>query len=325
MGLPNSVRWYHLLGFFFLAGSRDLYRWTLNKIRETYDRTCDSLNSTIHTLQITSRGCLHILHLAPPPAFGRFGDLPLEIRQLVWQFAASEPRVVELRHATDRKSRKHILSSEEIESGGIWSIAEIPPVLHASRESRIEGLKSYKLAFGTQGREARVYVNFENDIVLLGRRCPMSSVVVGSTAANHMVRCVRMNDLEKIVRLAIRSEFSWAPVVCSWDKEKFRNVREVILVGQSSGQRSFDLGRRPDLRVRGEMGGVEINWDDVGSTKSHFRNYVMIRILEDRVGLFGEELGESGRHLRRDVLVKDGTFVKGLRDKWFSPRRSWIF
>ncbi|KAH7378040.1 hypothetical protein BKA64DRAFT_648759 [Cadophora sp. MPI-SDFR-AT-0126] len=115
MGLPNSVRWWHLLGFFFLAGSRDLYRWTLNKIRESYDRTCDSLNSFIRTIRVTCCCCLHMLRLAPSPKFGRFGDLPLEIRQLIWQFAATEPRVIELRHTVNCPSRNNVLSSDEVE------------------------------------------------------------------------------------------------------------------------------------------------------------------------------------------------------------------
>lgn len=324
MGLPNTVRWWHLLGFFFLAGSRDLYRWTLNKIRETYDRSCDSLDSTVHTFQVTSRSCLHVLHLGPLPTFSRFGDLPLEIRQLIWSFAATEPRVIELRHAVDSTSRMHGTDMDEIEDGEIWSMAEIPPVLHTCRESRAEGLKSYELAFGTQKHDARVFVNFENDIIYLGRRCPMFSVV-GRTNGNTMVRSVRTNDLEKILQLAIRSEQSWAMAVNAWDEKKFRSVREIIIVGQSSGQRSFDLGSWPDLMIRGEEAGKEIAWDDIGSTKSHFRNYVMIRILENRTGTYGEQLGESGSPLRQDIVVRDGTFVKGLRDKLFSPRRSWVF
>ena len=324
MGLPDSIRWWHLLGFFLLAGSRDLYHWTLNKIRESYDRSCDSINTVTHSLQVIRRSCLRVLHLGPPPAFGRFRDLPLEIRQLIWSFAANEPRVIELRYTVNGTGRKHDVSLDENEHGGIWSIAETPAVLHACRESRAEGLKRYELAFGTQERDARVYVSFENDIIYLGKRCPISSVV-GRTGGNSMVRSVRMNDLEKIKRLAIRSEKSWAMAVNAWDEKKFRNVREIIVVGQSSGQRSFDLGERPELRICGDENGKEIAWDDVGSTKSHFRNFVMIRILENRKAVFGEELGQTGRPLRQDVLVRDGTCVKGLRDKWFSPRRSWAF
>ncbi|KAK0101098.1 hypothetical protein ONS95_012919 [Cadophora gregata] len=325
MGVPSSVRWYHLLGFFILVGSRDLYLWTLIKIRDFYDHSCNILNSTIYNLQITSRNCLRLLQLAPPPEFTRFGTLPLEIRRLIWSFAASQPRVIELGHSKDRKTRKHVLPTHEIENGGgIRSIAEIPPVLHTCRESRAEGLKRYILAFGTPEHEARVYVNFANDVVFLGRRCPIYSAVgsIPATWSRRQEHCVRMNDLEKITRLAIRCESSWGLVVNAWDRERFGGVREVVVVGQRWGERRFDLGRRPDLRVSGEEG---VRWEDVGSVGSEIRKFVGIRVLEDRVGIRGERLGESERLMRRDVVVRDGSFVKGLGDKWFSPRRSWVF
>lgn len=168
-------------------------------------------------------------------------------------------------------------------------------------------------------------MNFAVDVVFMGRRCPVENMVNWDRPGANIKYRLLEKDCEKIRRLAIRFERSWDRVVQVWDREKFGGVREVIIVGQRSGQRTFDLGISPDLRVRGEKGGEGIAWGEIQSTESGFGKLVRIRILEDRVGEWGEEFGKSGGVVRKDVLVRDGTFVKGLRDKWFSPRRSWIF
>ncbi|KAL2067753.1 hypothetical protein VTL71DRAFT_15849 [Oculimacula yallundae] len=319
MGLPNDgMNWYHLVLAFIILGGHDGYIAARRNTLDTYDRVCDSINTTIHKLQTASRKFFQAIHFLRQPASIRFTDFPLEIRQLIWHYAANEPRVVELRRDTEAiiLARRN----DSVTQPCIYSIAQVPSVLQTCSESRIAGLKSYELAFGTHDQEPRIYVNFEHDVIFMGRKCMFPFCFDTEHSAPLLEK-----DVKRIKRLAIRNERSSGHAVQAWDRKKFKDVKEVIVVGQNSKERRFDLGPMPDLRIRGEKNAEDVEWKDVGSTTSDFKNFVMIRILEDRIGVHGEVFEDSGKSVRSDVLVRDGTFVKGLRDTWFSPRRSWVF
>lgn len=310
MGLPASVKWYHILFAGILIGANESYHYTVFKIAETYDRTCDGINTSSNLIQTNTTLLLrHLGLLDPAPAFEMFGDLPTEIRTLVWQFAMMEPRVIELRKSGPTEG-PHSAGKEK----GIWSIARVPSVLHACRESRIEALKVYDLAFGTRVPtvEPRVYVNFARDIVFFGKKCEIYSVLGWD-----MIGSVLMDDVKKIKRVAIRVERSWAWVIRALEQDVLKGVREAVIVGQSGGECTFDLGRTPGLMVCGESSGEDIEWGRISSTRSEFKKKVVERMKE--------LAGESKAEVKRSVLVRDGTFVKGLGDRWYCPKRRWPF
>ncbi|KAG4427594.1 hypothetical protein IFR05_016922, partial [Cadophora sp. M221] len=216
-GAGDGLKWYHFVYMSIAFGVPEAYFWTLRQTRDTFDRLCDTFNTSVLKIQTLNRTLLHFCHLAPNPAFTRFNDFPLEIQRLIWHFASQEPRTVELR----RSDLDYLLKQNTERRPGIWSIAQIPAVLHTCCESRLEGLKSYELAFGTHEMEARVYVNFESDIVFMGRRCPIKNIISWDDPRANIKYRLLESDCEKIRRLAIRFDRSWG-----WDGEKFGGIEE---------------------------------------------------------------------------------------------------
>lgn len=114
--------------------------------------------------------------------FTCFSKLSPELREMIWGFACSEPRVIDL-WTLDLESELEKFEEYESPENGYWeyfSQAERPAaVLHTSHESRTIGLKHYSLSFETSFEKkigsaviktttpARVYVNWAFDIVCL--------------------------------------------------------------------------------------------------------------------------------------------------------------
>ncbi|KAG4439082.1 hypothetical protein IFR05_005424 [Cadophora sp. M221] len=103
---------------------------------------------------------------ADPPSpltkFTIFPQLPLELRNLIWAEAAYVLRNVDIHFSTD-KSR-------------FFSTSSIPTILHATPESRAEGLKYYKATFGRvtiiseEDKDGNVSISSseEDEVVVLG-------------------------------------------------------------------------------------------------------------------------------------------------------------
>jgi hypothetical protein len=86
------------------------------------------------------------------PSFLLFTELPTEIRLMIWRFASTIERIVEIQWANCNRN---------------CSAPRPPPVLHACRESREEALKIFHPYFGL-GESASpkpIYINPINDIV----------------------------------------------------------------------------------------------------------------------------------------------------------------
>ena len=88
------------------------------------------------------------------PGFPLFAEFPTEIRLLIWHFASTAGRVVELQWS----------STSDI--GFRNCAAPRPPaVLHTCRDSRKEALKIFRPYFSMQGRRKPIYVDPVNDIL----------------------------------------------------------------------------------------------------------------------------------------------------------------
>lgn len=88
------------------------------------------------------------------PGFPLFAEFPTEIRLLIWHFASTAGRVVELQW------------SNTSDIGFRNCAAPRPPaVLHACRDSRQEALKVFRPYFSMQGRRKPIYVDPINDIL----------------------------------------------------------------------------------------------------------------------------------------------------------------
>lgn len=91
----------------------------------------------------------------PTRQFRRFPKLSLELRRIIWKFAAKEPRLVEF---TCYPKQKSIVSR-------FPSRTTVPAILHTSQEARTCGLEVYeKLDFGSLFDST--FINWELDVVL---------------------------------------------------------------------------------------------------------------------------------------------------------------
>jgi hypothetical protein len=109
--------------------------------------------------------------MANEHTFTLFPKLPPELRNMVWRFAASEPRVVKI--FSERPNPKDWTST--IADHQIYSDSRqhIPPILQATSESRRVALKFYTPAFASRIGYP-IYFNFSYDILYL-----TSSIVFG--------------------------------------------------------------------------------------------------------------------------------------------------
>jgi hypothetical protein len=82
-------------------------------------------------------------------SFPHFPELPTEIRLQIWRHCLPGPRAVEVDYG----------------HGSEFLYSEYPPpiALHICRESRIEALKHYELAFDSKPNACRIYFNFSRD------------------------------------------------------------------------------------------------------------------------------------------------------------------
>lgn len=121
---------------------------------------------------------------ATSQTFTCFPNLPLELRNTVWEYASNQPRNLDIWAPTIGSlnfqwSPQHDKTEYTIHK--FCSTQPVPGVLHANRESRVVALKFYELSFGSDCRfhpgdilavsfPARIYHNVESD-----RLCPMGS------------------------------------------------------------------------------------------------------------------------------------------------------
>ena len=100
---------------------------------------------------LTSSAGLCKKSTAPENTFTYFLKLPLELRQNIWDVSLPLQRVVKVFYHQERDT--------------YTSAARIPTALHVCKESRQQALKVYQLSFKSTTGEARVYFNFECDVL----------------------------------------------------------------------------------------------------------------------------------------------------------------
>jgi 2EXR family len=97
--------------------------------------------------------------IAPAPVTARtftlFPNLPTEIQRKIYKHMMPGPRNV---HLTFRKHNSMLLKSS----------SPIPVLLHLNRDARTEALKTYRLSFGTDKYDAKVYFCPEIDTLYFG-------------------------------------------------------------------------------------------------------------------------------------------------------------
>ncbi|KAI1497705.1 hypothetical protein F5X99DRAFT_357576 [Biscogniauxia marginata] len=149
-----------------------------------------------------------------PSSFTLFSFLPAELRLQIWRLSCHQ-RVVEVFY--------------DHENDKCTTTATPPAVLHACHESRSEALRIYKLSFGTNSHEPRIYFCHESDTLYLPRP-PSMGYSDDSRSFTELVQ-----DADDIVNLAI--DHVSPTIRRPWETynkyalmQSFPRVREVYLV-----------------------------------------------------------------------------------------------
>lgn len=154
--------------------------------------------------------------------FKLFSELPPELRSKVWELAASEPRSVKLSPGADKtnKYRRRVAFNQA--SSSIQGQRRHPAILHATFESRSEGLRHYAKCHEKPREKARkyitntVFINFEVDKFIIdtyqvnaGRQClPLTSRQNFDIATSEQI-AARAQKIEIHVSYFLQSEYMY--------------------------------------------------------------------------------------------------------------------
>jgi hypothetical protein len=125
--------------------------------------------------------------------FHPFAELPLELRFKIWKLAMPGPRTVEMRLARAYTSYQYDFVT-----------SEFPTVLHVCRESRLEDLKSFTLAFHSPRYSFPVYFNFQQDTLFIR---------IGNGHNNLESILELLPQKDKVQRLAIPADWRWMSIM----------------------------------------------------------------------------------------------------------------
>jgi hypothetical protein len=135
--------------------------------------------------------------------FSFFNKLPPEVRQKIWS-SALNPRVVNIVY---NKERGRYISPN----------TTIPSILHATNESRLVGLKSYELCFGTESYPDHIYFCLERDILFFdqwGADVRQTDISGNGELETPPWSSLRNKDRLRVHNIAIMSGYyDYAPVM----------------------------------------------------------------------------------------------------------------
>jgi hypothetical protein len=167
--------------------------------------------------------------------FTCFSKLPTEIRLKIWKNALPGPRIIrmELKHSV----RVPLKEGEKKKPKVTRLISSRPrPVgLHVCRESRIEALKEYELAFPTKTSPAQTYINFAVDTLVLDQipsyfpRTTMNTLMDESTLNSKRKKPVVLHrEFSKLRFLVIEEQFLWNPRLLT--RSNFPNLVAISII-----------------------------------------------------------------------------------------------
>lgn len=137
--------------------------------------------------------------------FRPFSKLPIEMRSIIWKHSLPTSRTVLIRLKKEAKK-----DNEHAESFELASPCTLPIALRVCKESRLEALRHYHLAFSNPYHEARIYIDFSCDIVYMTfRDNPIGNEVNISPRKLRMLLDVA--EANKIERMAVSSMYSETP------------------------------------------------------------------------------------------------------------------
>ncbi|KAI1378196.1 hypothetical protein F4677DRAFT_443411 [Hypoxylon crocopeplum] len=131
--------------------------------------------------------------------FSLFARLPIELRFKIWTYNLPGPRIVEIKCSTEESLTSHLRQGNG-RPASCKSTSPIPVNLHACRESRLEGLKRYRLLFGVSPQPSRIFFDPSRDTLYFGAR---EGTTASETLFDTFVPLVQPEDLTHVHHIAI--------------------------------------------------------------------------------------------------------------------------
>jgi 2EXR family len=163
--------------------------------------------------------------------FTLFSKLPKELRLKVWEYAAREPRIVEVCQAQDEWYITYETEENDYESANsapFYSPTALPVIFHISQESRAIALENYTLSFPNGSQPAQIYYNSFVDLLYFPAWCFQRHIIHFEDATPPEIK-------NAIRRIAIEN-LMW---FSGWEDgtinnqihiDEFKNLEELLLI-----------------------------------------------------------------------------------------------
>ena len=192
--------------------------------------------------------------------FPNFLKLPTEIRLMIWRCMLPGPRIVQV---TSRfKKLTPVPIGEKMKAIALTALCQPPINLQVCRESRMEALKEYELAFPSKKFAARIYVNFAIDTILithLNSWLPVTTIKpLGVQKSKSKKPAILHAEFQKIKYLALGGCFTSTNRLI--DTENFPNLVEVGIIVNIERLHSRETGYLRLRKVDRPMHGSYFPW-----------------------------------------------------------------
>lgn len=168
--------------------------------------------------------------------FNYFPQLPPEVREMVWNSIATEPRIVELRFSS---------------MYGIYGSAQVPAELKVNQESRRILLRMYPLSFGNYLQPAKTPFNFDIDTIYIHEHFYPHTLQLFSTLTPTEIANIRNIAIPEFIEECPESEH--API------NLYRLLRQT-------------LPHLPQVRCIIVTCNLTVHFDDFGRRPAHLNN-----------------------------------------------------
>jgi hypothetical protein len=155
--------------------------------------------------------------IKPVASFSYFPKLPAEIRLKIWKNALPGPRIIRMELKYGARVPVKAGEKRKPKIAHFVGSRSRPVGLQVCRESRIEALKEYELAFPTKTSPAQTYINFAMDTMVLDKipsyfPHTTSTTLVHETTSNSKKKPVILHrEFSKLRFIVIEEQFLWNP------------------------------------------------------------------------------------------------------------------
>jgi len=220
--------------------------------------------------------------------FNRFGQLPVELRLKIWNFAAQEPRLIEIEYPEKEDEDSIFFLNIRTGHSGfqVSRRSRIPPsILQVNAEARAEGLRWFERrnfnSFREENEKFKIYYNPDSDIIFFGDQSCVSTMVQLSVQQNvHPVKRVAFCNTGKISRCCSIAAGQMQSLHGFFDEDTvtypgYKGLQEVFILVQSKlwpryqGEIDWSVGFRPSVHdglTKGQVANKRNLMQDIANT-----------------------------------------------------------